>query len=138
MIKRITLALGLSLSLSVSLMSMTSISAAATISMEEKVALQAGMFQHIETISLDGMMPHVELEDGSLVNLVVNKAHPMILAFGDNYVLCSDFRDPDGKAVNLDFYMTKKDGKYVVFQTEVNNRGKLEALMKNGKVSMAE
>ena len=50
----------------------------------------------------------------------------MILSMGDDYVLCTDFRDPDGKFVNVDYYMTSRDGKYVVFQTEIDNRAPLK------------
>lgn len=108
------------------------------ISMEEKVSLQAAMFAHIETSLIDGVIPHVELSSGEVVDLVPTKAHPMILAFNEKYVLCTDFRDPSGAAVNVDFYMTNKDGQFVVFQTEINNRDSLKKLMSDGKVSMLD
>ncbi len=108
---------------------------AAGIPIEEKIALQASMSRHIEEISVDGLVPHVDLRNGTVVDLVPSKAHPMILAFGDKFVLCTDFRDPQGNFVNVDYYMTKRLGTYIVFQTEVNNRGPLEALVKAGKAS---
>ena len=101
----------------------------------DKVALQAAMTAHIEASLIDGVMPHVELSAGTLVNLVPTKAHPMILSFGENYVLCTDFRDPKGEFVNVDFYVTRKDDRFVVFQTEINNREPLKQLMGAGKVA---
>ncbi len=106
--------------------------------MEDKVALQSTMFRHIEKSMIDGVVPHVVLKDGSMVDLVPTKAHPMILKFGDIYVLCTDFRDPEGRFVNVDFYITKRGGEYAIFQTEIDNRTPLKKLMKSGKVSMVE
>lgn len=111
---------------------------ASQLSMENKVALQATMFQHIDTMTIDGIIPHVTLDNGEVVDLVPTKAHPMFLALGDIYVLCSDFRDPAGNFVNVDFYVKTAGEKFVIFQTEINNRAKLEALMKGGKVTMLE
>lgn len=111
---------------------------AATVSVDDKVALQAAMFSFIDNQVIDGVIPHVALDTGAVVDLVPSKAHPMVLKIGDDFVLCTDFRDPDGKSVNVDFYLKKSAGKFVVFQTEINNRGPLENLMKQGKVEMTE
>ncbi len=48
-------------------------------SMNDKIGLQAAMAQHIESTLIDGVVPHVELSDGTVVDLVPTKAHPMIL-----------------------------------------------------------
>ena len=131
MIKKVTM--GLAFAAGVSCLDL-----AAAMSLEEKVALQATMFQHIESTLIDGVVPHVQLSDGTVVDLVPTKAHPMILTFGDRYVLCTDYRDPDGQFVNIDFYLTRRNGEFVVFQTEINNRAALEQLMKAGKVTMVK
>ena len=107
---------------------------ASAMSIEDEVALQAAMSQHIQSTLIDGVVPHVELKDGTVTDLVPTKAHPMILAFGDRYVLCTDYRDPNGRSVNVDFYMTKRDGQFVVFQTEIDNRAPLRQLVAAGKV----
>lgn len=107
-------------------------------SMADKIGLQAAMTQHIESTLIDGVVPHVELSEGVVVHLVPTKAHPMILTFGDRFVLCTDYRDPEGRFVNVDFYLTRRDGRFVVFQTEINNRAALERLMKDGKVAMVQ
>lgn len=129
---------GLAGALSIGVLISSTSAFASQISMEEKVSLQASMHQHIDAMTIDGIIPHVSLADGTIADLVPTKAHPMILTFGDKYVLCTDFRDKDGKFVNVDFYLTKNGEKYVVFQTEINNRDPLEKLMKSGKVAMID
>lgn len=111
---------------------------AANLPIAEKVALQATMAAYIESHSIDGVVPHVSLESGELVDLAPSKAHPMILQMGEQYVLCTDFRDPQGNFVNVDFYVGRRDGKFVVFQTEIANRGPLKRLVDSGKVHMID
>lgn len=111
---------------------------AAALTVQDKVQLQSAMAAHIERNMVDGVIPHVLLKDGVVVDLVPTKAHPMILSFGERYVLCTDFRDPEGRFVNVDFYVAKGSEGYVIFQTEIDNRASLEALMKAGKVAMVE
>jgi hypothetical protein len=110
----------------------------APLTIEDKVALQTTMFQHLEASAIDGVIPHVTLQDGSVVDLVATKSHPMILEFGDKFVLCTDLRDPEGKFVNADFYVARSAVGFTVFQVEINNRAPLEELMKAGKVSMLQ
>ncbi len=109
---------------------------AGQITMEDKIALQTVMQQEIQESLVDGVIPHVDLATGEITELVPTKAHAMILSIGDNYVLCTDFRDPEGKFVNVDYYLTGKDGKFVVFQTEIDNRAPLKKLVKSGKATM--
>ena len=134
MIKKILLIAALS----TTMLSGSSMAFAGQISMEDKVQLQTSMQRYIQSVEVDGVIPHVNLGDGTIADLVAIKAHPMILEFGDKFVLCTDFRDPEGKFVNVDFYISKGSQGYVVFQTEINNRAPLENLMKAGKVSMID
>ena len=104
----------------------------------DKVALQAAMFQHIDSQLVNGAFLRLNARDGRADALAPTKAHPMILRMGEHFVLCSDFKSPDGKEVNIDFYMARSGSKYVVFHTEIDNRKPLEALMSSGKVAPAE
>lgn len=130
--------LGMVTALSLALVFSAGSASASQISVEKKVELQASMLQHINAMTIDGVIPYVSLSDGSIADLVPTKAHPMILSFGDKYVLCTDFRNPEGEFVNVDFYLTKNEDRYVVFQTEINNREPLNKLMEDGKVSMLD
>ncbi len=100
----------------------------------DKAALQAAMFQHIDSQLVNGAFLRLNTKEGRAEPLAPTKSHPMILRMGENFVLCSDFRGPDGKDVNIDFYMARAGTKYVVFHTEVGNRTPLEQLMSSGKV----
>jgi hypothetical protein len=53
-------------------------------------------------------------------------------------VLCTDFRDSEGKPVNIDFYMARRGKSYAVFRTEVNNHAALDRLISAGKVERLE
>ncbi|MEZ5870345.1 MAG: hypothetical protein R3D32_00615 [Nitratireductor sp.] len=119
-------------------MAISNTALAGGLSVEEKAVLQASVFQHINALSIDGIIPHVDLTTGVTMDLVPTKAHPMILTMGGNFVLCTDFRDPQGQFVNVDFYIARVDTGFVVFQTEINNRPALENLMKAGKVAMMD
>ncbi len=108
---------------------------AASFSTENKVALQALMQSHVDRNLVDGVYPNINLKTGKITDLVPAKSHTMIIAIGGGYVLCTDFRNSDGKAVNVDFYVTSRNGRFVVFQTEIGNREPLKKLIADGKAS---
>ncbi len=103
------------------------------LSVGDKAALQAAMQQHIERSVVKGTWLKVNWETGSTRPLHPVTAHPMIVKLGENYVLCTDFRDDKGGNVNADFYMARRGKGFVVFQTEIDNRGPLTRLWKEGK-----
>jgi len=111
---------------------------AGTVSPTEKAAMQSAMFQHIDRQLIEGNYLDVDLKNGDVRALVPAKNHPMVLTLGDNYVLCTDFKTKNGESVNVDFYTSRKGKSFVIFRTEINNRAPLEAMMKAGKVTMAQ
>ena len=127
-----------SLCAAVSLLALVNAASASTVSMDDKVALQAVMASYIESHLVDGIIPHVLLDKGEVVSLVPTKAHPMILTMGDDYVLCTDFRAEDGTFVNVDFYVARAETGFVIYQTEIGNRAPLEKMMEAGKVAMSQ
>ena len=98
----------------------------------DKARLQAAMQQHIERHTVDGAMLHFDPETGEVKPLYPTQAHPMVIAMGEHFVLCTDLRDKSGKAMPLDLYMARKGRSYVVFHSEIDNRSPLQRLMKNG------
>lgn len=100
----------------------------------ERTELQAAMRQHIDRQVVNGMYLHMNLSTGTVEAFSPAKAHPMMFEFGDHYVLCTDFKDKDGKATVVDFYVAKRGKNFAVFQTEINNRAPLMKLMEAGKV----
>lgn len=104
----------------------------------DKVKLQVAMQQYIDANLVDGAYLHFNQEDGSIRELFPATAHPMILSYGQYVVMCTDFRDGEGKAVNVDFYLAARDSDYVVFDSVVNDRTALAKLMKDGAVQRIE
>lgn len=109
-----------------------------TDSINQRAALQAAMQLHIERSLVNGAYLHLNMATGTVRTLAPVKAHPVILKMGKYYVLCSDFRDENGEAVNIDYYVAVQGRSYVVFHSEVDNRNQLMALMKQGKVKQFE
>lgn len=112
--------------------------AAAKLSLPEKASLQAGLQQHIDRNLVDGAYLRLNPGTGEVTKLHPVTAHPMILRMGAYFVLCSDFRDAQGEAVNVDFYMAPRGKGFVVFHTAAAQRADLEKLMKAGKAEMVE
>lgn len=111
---------------------------AAPVSEAERAALHAAMLQHIDRQAVDGVYLHMDLKGGVVETYSPAKAHPMMFSMGDHFVLCTDFKDKNGKATNVDFYLAKRGKSYAVFQTEIANREPLMQLMKAGKVKSIE
>lgn len=99
-----------------------------------RVKLQSFLQAHVDRLLVDGAFLWLDLPTGEVRKLYPTTAHPMIMAFGANYVLCSEFRDSAGKPVEMDFYTAVRGHGHVVFRTEIANRGPLMALMDKGKV----
>jgi len=108
------------------------------LSIESRTQLQAAMQSHIDRISIGGVFPYVDLKTGQVRKLHPAAGHPMMLRLGDHFVLCADFRDEAGKAVNIDFYVARAERRFQVFQMEVANRAPLETLVKAGVARMLD
>jgi hypothetical protein len=119
-------------------LSTSGVAATTPLTASEKAALQAGMQQHIDRQLVDGAYLELNPLSGETRSLHPVTAHPMILRMGSYFVLCSDFRDAEGKPVNVDFFMAQRGKSYVVFHTSIAQRAQLENLMKAGKVQMAD
>jgi hypothetical protein len=126
--KRIVLVLGF-------LLSWAGIAASETLSIGDKAELQAAMFHHIDQQLVDGSFLWLHASEGRVTRLAPAKAHPKILRMGDHFVLCVDFRDEQGKDVNVDFFVARSSETFVVFHTEIENRNVVRGLMKAGRIT---
>jgi len=97
-----------------------------------KAELQSGLQRSIDRSLIDGAFQRVNMETGDIEEYFPVDVHAMILTMGDTYVMCSDLKTPDGKSVTVDYYLAQKGNRYVVFQTEIDNRAPLKSLMKSG------
>lgn len=101
----------------------------------QQAALQAAMQRHIDRQLVDGVYLSLDAESGAIRALHPVAAHPMILQMGAHFVLCSDFRDDDGSAVNVDFYLAPQGDSYVVYHAAIDDRALLQRLMRAGRLT---
>lgn len=105
-----------------------------SLSLADQAAIQAAMQRHVDRVSVDGAVLYLDQATGETHMLHPVTAHPMILSYGEHFVLCFDFRDDAGKNVPIDYYMARKNTDFVVFHTAVADRKLLKSLMSSGKV----
>ena len=99
------------------------------LSLSENANLQATMQRYIDRQMVEGVYLYLEDESAEVRALHPVTAHPTILKVGRYYVLCFDFRNDQGKHVNVDFYLARKDASYVVFHVAVDDRKLLQRMM---------
>jgi hypothetical protein len=105
--------------------------------LSDKAGLQAAMQRHIQRNLVDGAYLHLKTKTGEVQRLQPVTPHPMIMKMGQHFVLCFDFRDAEGKAVEIDFYLARRNRSFVVFHAAIENRAMLMRFMKAGKVERA-
>lgn len=98
----------------------------------DKAKLQAAMQLHIQRNLVNGAILQLDTKTGDVRPLYPTQAHPMVIAMGENFVLCTDLRDKAGNAMPLDLYMTPSGRSFTVFHTEIDNRAPLTKLIKKG------
>lgn len=108
------------------------------ISLSEKASLQAAIQKHIDRTMVDGRYLHLDVKSGEVQGLRPLAAHPVIFRMGEYFVLCADFRGPDGDEVNIDDYLARKGRSFVVFDEQVENRALIKQLMKKGKLTRVD
>ena len=109
------------------------VAAAGKISITDKANLQATMQRHISDRLVDGAYLHLKKETGKVRKLYAVAAHPTILQVGEFFVLCSDFRDKNGKTANIDFYIARDSNRYVIFRAVVDDRRQLGLFRKSNR-----
>ena len=112
--------------------------AGSPVTTNDRVALQAAMFQYIDQQVVNGEYLNIDLSTGKVEQLAPSKAHPMLVRIDDKFVLCTDFFDKAGKPINVDFYTARRGNSFVVFHTEINNRDPLKKLMRENVAAMVE
>ncbi len=112
--------------------------AAAEVTTNEKIMLQATMQQAIAETLIDGKYLYLDAKAAKVEAIYPAKTHPMIMRMGDHFILCTDFRNAEGKPVNVDFYISRRDDAFVVFDTVVANRAPIAQMMKSGQVEIVK
>jgi hypothetical protein len=96
--------------------------------------LQTVMQRHIEGQLIDGALRVRDLSSGDISLYYPTERHSMVMSIDEDYILCTDLVSESGESVPVDFYVTSAGDDYFVYQTEINNRRPLEALMKKNLV----
>lgn len=91
--------------------------------------LQAVMQAHIEKNLVDGALLQLDEKSGTVRQLYPATAHPMIMAVGNYFYLCTDFRDAEGHDVMVNFYAARDGDKYIIFHTIFGDNKELEAMV---------
>ena len=112
--------------------------AAGKLNAQDKIQLQAAMQLSIKRNLVGGQYLYFDEARASVVKLFPVQAHPMILTMGPHFILCSDFRNADGKKINVDFYVARAGEKFVVFDTVIDNRKPIQKMMKAGLARVAK
>lgn len=100
----------------------------------DKAALQAAMYQHVDSQLVNGAFFRLDIGSGNVEQLAVTEAHPMILRVGEHFVLCSDFRSAAGKDVPIDFYVARQGAKLWSSTPRSPTVRHLEMMVSAGKV----
>ena len=91
----------------------------------------------IKRQTVDGKFYYFDKKKEDIVALHPAKSHPMIMRMGDHFILCSSFRNVDGKKINIDFYVVRDGKTFKIVDTLVGQRGPVRRMMSKGIVVRA-
>ncbi|SHG78548.1 hypothetical protein SAMN05444003_0912 [Cognatiyoonia sediminum] len=100
-----------------------------------RTELQVAMQRHVDRNLIEGVVLHVDLESGDLMELYPTTAHPMIMASDEYFIVRADLVDAEGGQFDVDYYMAETDRGYKVIRTEIDNRSDLKELVGAGLVA---
>ena len=98
------------------------------IEMKTRIDLQMGLKNYIEARTLDNVYEHFNVESGEIEPLVLKNLHPVIFVNGSKYLMCADYLDSNGNAVQLDFIVSLAGNEFRVEQEIPGKRDYLKQL----------
>ncbi len=78
--------------------------------------IQQSMDSFIKAQTINGSMYVYDSVKGNLLKLKLDKLHSGIVQKGDFYVSCADFKDQNGKKVDVDFMVRTSGDKFITTQ----------------------
>ncbi len=105
---------------------------AADLAPDVQVKLQNAMQTHLDEVSDDGAYTYLT-PTAETRTLYPANTHPMVLAFKDDFFVCSDMVDSSGKSFTADFLVRQIGGDYRVVQMLVDQRKVVEKAMGKGE-----
>lgn len=83
--------------------------------------IQTSMNEYIDHQSIDGSLYVYDAVAGKLLALKLDELHEGIVKKGDFYVSCADFKDQQGRKIDIDFMVREKGGKLITTQALVHS-----------------
>ncbi|MGE0278082.1 MAG: hypothetical protein AB7R40_22030 [Nitrospiraceae bacterium] len=114
------------------------VAASAADDLGTRVSLQATMRAFIDRQSIDGAFLTFDVEHGRVRSLYPKSAHPVLYETSDFYILCYDFAESGGDIVNVDFYVPRSQGPFIVVHTEVGNHELIDRMAATWNVAKAK
>ena len=105
---------------------------AAEVAPDVQVKLQNAMQSHLDGVSDDGAYTYLTPAAATRTLYPAN-THPMVLAYGDDFFVCSDMVDEAGKSFTADFLVRQIGGDYRVVQMMVDQREVVKKAMGMGQ-----
>lgn len=83
--------------------------------------IQASMQEFIQFQTIGDKMYVYDAVAGELLKLKLDELHEGIVKKGDFYVSCADFKDQQGRKIDIDFMVRPKDGRLITTQALVHS-----------------
>lgn len=83
--------------------------------------IQYSMQQYIDGQSVDGKLYLYDPLKGELLKLALDELHSGIVKKGDFYVSCADFKDQNGRKIDVDFLVRKNGNRLITTQGIVHS-----------------
>lgn len=93
----------------------------ASIKGDLRTNIQASMNTFIVDQSVDDKMFVYDAVDGKLLELSLDSLHSGIVKKGEFYVSCADFIDQNGRKIDIDFMVRKKNESLITTQALVHS-----------------
>lgn len=101
----------------------------------DKPLLQATAQLHLDRISVDGAIIHLDAKTAEFIELYTSQTHPEIFQIDDKFVLCADLVRENGERRTIDIYVVESDGQFKVVETIIGDRRALMSLMSQGRAT---
>jgi hypothetical protein len=88
---------------------------------EQRDQIQAAMTRFVAEQSVEGVVRIYDPVDGKLLRLRLDEVHEGIVRKGDFFVSCADFRDQDGRRIDVDFLVIERGDGLVATQGVVHS-----------------
>jgi len=86
-----------------------------------RIGIKASMNQYINKQTIDGALYVYDSVDGKLLKLKLDELHSGIVEKNGFYVSCADFKDQNGRKIDIDFLVRPSGDQLVTTQALVHS-----------------